>query len=59
MATTSAQPEPMTLAAPEEIEALLIAVNDRLDALGDEDLRALLRRGRERLERQLADLLAA
>ena len=59
VAATITPETPLTFASPEEIEALLVAVNDKLDAIADDDRRACLLRGRARLERVLSDQLAA
>jgi hypothetical protein len=50
---------PAPLIAPDELEAVLVAIDDRLDAEADQDRRAVLCRGRARLERQLAQVLSA
>jgi hypothetical protein len=44
--------------APDELEAVLVAIDDRLDVEADVDRIAVLRRGRARVEMTLADMLA-
>jgi hypothetical protein len=50
---------PASPIAADELEAVVAAVLDREAPESDVDRLELLRRGRRRLERQLADLLAA
>ena len=50
---------PTPAIAADELEAVVLALLDREAAESDVDRLTLLRRGRRRLERQLADLLSA
>jgi hypothetical protein len=50
---------PVPAVAPDELEAVLVAIADREASESDVERLALLRRGRVRLERQLAELLVS